>query len=159
MKSSRRRAQPAQAQVSAVLVGLVALLCVGCSSSASASGHPTTGSEQRSPVSLPWAVIDHPAQRVFDIEVGDDGCDTFSHLMSIQTATEVRITAVGFHVGGSNANCSLELSGDNARLTLTSPQGSRVLVHAPVSAGWDSPREASAIREMAQSQATASTGN
>jgi hypothetical protein len=136
-----------------VLFAVIALSAVlaGCSAggSSSPSGGSGSPSVARSAVSLPWAVIAHPSPSKLEIVVNDGGCDTFTHLTSIETSTAVRIAAAGFHVGGPLANCSLDLHPNLAELTLTRPLAGRHLAHAPLSSGWQ-PLDAKEVREDTQ---------
>jgi hypothetical protein len=137
-----------------VLFAVIALSAVlaGCSAggSSSPSGGSGSPSVARSAVSLPWAVIAHPSPSKLEIVVNDGGCDTFTHLTSIETSTAVRIAAAGFHVGGPLANCSLDLHPNLAELTLTRPLAGRHLAHAPLSSGWG-PVDANEVRSEARS--------
>ena len=89
-------------------------------------------------MSLPWAVVDHPSPRVYNLLIYDGGCDTFTHLLTEQAPRSLRITAVGTRT--NNADCTSDLRTARASLTLTKAQAGRPFVHSPVSSDYETMR-------------------
>jgi hypothetical protein len=85
-------------------------------------------------VSLPWAVVDQPSSRVYDIVVAEGGCDGFTHMVAQTEGQRIRVTAAGTRANSGGCDDSAGIA--RARLTLTATQAGMPLIHAPLSADW-----------------------
>jgi hypothetical protein len=101
----------------------------------------------QSTVSLPWAVIDHPSPRVYNLLIYDGGCDNFSDLFTQQAPGGLRVTAVGTRT--KHVSCDSDLRTARAILTLTRSQVGTPFVHSPVSSPWDMPFYTRGVRRAA----------
>lgn len=99
------------------------------------SAQALTKRQTRGLESTPWQLLSEDGRSLLIKYVAGGGCSSWKGVRVQETSTSVEIwTAVKTSTGPQA--CSDELRLGASRITLTTPLGSRSLLHAPISKSW-----------------------